>query len=322
MRAVIGRARTLNDCAVSPGSGTTATTFTFSVVYKDSQNRPNPHVWVRIDGTNHDMSPSGPVDLVAGTKFVVSVSGLSAGAHQFRFATQVNGSSIVRSEWGGSQRLEPAARPHPPDAEADAQAHAQAHAQTDPQAHARGRRPAGDAQAEAQAEAHAQTDAEAKAQGEADTQATPKAATASPAPSPAPTASPTPLTAAVIPGTGSPKTGSTTRGPNGAGPAGDLGGGDSGSTLAILGTLVVAMGSLGMLLVATRRRRRDPEPAMAEAFADASGPSITAHAPLTAAAPIWPRRRTAAAQPGRRPWRRPDDASPKRRPCRAGGARR
>ena len=90
--------RSLDECAVSPGSGTTTTTFTFSVVYRDKLGRPGPHVWVRIDGASHDMTPSGPVDLVNGTRYVYPTK-LSSGDHQFRFATQIDGSSIIRSEW-------------------------------------------------------------------------------------------------------------------------------------------------------------------------------------------------------------------------------
>src|SRR5262245_10266257 len=64
--------------------------------YRDKPAPPNPHVWVRIDDTPHDMQPSGAVDLVNGTKYVYATK-LAAGDHQYRFATQVNGSSIIRS---------------------------------------------------------------------------------------------------------------------------------------------------------------------------------------------------------------------------------
>ena len=70
---------------VTPSSGTTSTTFTFSVTYQDVLARTPYYVRVSIDGGGYvDMAPSGPVDLANGTTFTYSTT-LAAGTHTYAF---------------------------------------------------------------------------------------------------------------------------------------------------------------------------------------------------------------------------------------------
>lgn len=69
----------------TPSSGTTSTTFTFSVTYQDVLARVPYFVEVSIDGGAYlEMGPVGPVDLVNGTTFAYSTT-LGVGTHTYRF---------------------------------------------------------------------------------------------------------------------------------------------------------------------------------------------------------------------------------------------
>ena len=215
-----GDFRQLCQAAVTPGSGTTSTTFTFSVVYQDSRNRSNFSVVVRIDGVNHAMSPSGTVDLVDGTSFVYKTR-LADGTHQYRFRAGLDDGSrpSIRTDTVTlTRRSGPG--PHP-------EAHPEAHAEADPEADAEADPgPAGHAASdpEADTEGHAEADPEADAQYPATPRPTraptstpkpsakaspkasakPRATTAASArssrpPSSAPSASPTPVGALIVP---------------------------------------------------------------------------------------------------------------------------
>ena len=168
-----GDFRQLCQAAVTPSSGTTSTTFTFSVVYQDSRNRSNFSVVVRIDGVNRAMSPSGTVDLVDGTRFVYKTK-LADGTHQYRFRASLDDGSrpSIRTD---TVTLTVAAAPAPTrDPKADAEAHAEADPEADAEADPR---PAGHTASdpEADTEGHAEADPEADVQDPDDAPTHPRA---------------------------------------------------------------------------------------------------------------------------------------------------
>ncbi|HLA16169.1 MAG TPA: hypothetical protein VJZ72_04645, partial [Candidatus Limnocylindrales bacterium] len=77
---------------MSPTSGTTSTSFTFTVTYSHVDG--NAPIWVRVTingvaGSPFDMSPAGPVDYVNGTTYAYTTT-LPAGTYTYSFAARRN----------------------------------------------------------------------------------------------------------------------------------------------------------------------------------------------------------------------------------------
>ncbi len=304
--------RSLDECAVSPGSGTTTTTFTFSVLYRDKLGRPGPHVWVRIDGASHDMTPSGPVDLVNGTRYVYPTK-LSSGDHQFRFATQIDGSSIIRSEWVAlsvSNPPPPTPSPTPkPTPKATPKPTPKATPKPTPKPTPRATpKPTPRPTPRHTPRPTVKPQPKPQATPKPRPRATPKPSpTRRPSPKPKPSPTATPLVAAILPGDRtSPDPADDDRLAAGGPDDGALGDGDS-FPLVLLALLVAIIGSFGLAIAARRRRRPDPAAtAVAVASADAGVPGSLAVPPpagLLERAAIAPLVDAAEAHMPR--WRRP-----------------
>ena len=304
--------RSLDECAVSPGSGTTTTTFTFSVLYRDKLGRPGPHVWVRIDGASHDMTPSGPVDLVNGTRYVYPTK-LSSGDHQFRFATQIDGSSIIRSEWVAlsvSNPPPPTPSPTPkPTPKATPKPTPKATPKPTPKPTPRATpKPTPRPTPRHTPRPTVKPQPKPQATPKPRPRATPKPSpTRRPSPKPKPSPTATPLVAAILPGDRtSPDPADDDRLAAGGPDDGPLSDGDS-FPLVLLALLVAIIGSFGLAIAARRRRRPDPAAtAVAVASADAGVPGSLAVPPpagLLERAAIAPLVDAAEAHMPR--WRRP-----------------
>ncbi|MEA2538423.1 MAG: hypothetical protein QOF11_2657, partial [Chloroflexota bacterium] len=74
----------LENGAVSPGSGTTATSFTFSAVFRDDQNLGPWDIGVTVDGTLHPMTGPASGFWPGGATFQSSTT-LAAGTHTYSF---------------------------------------------------------------------------------------------------------------------------------------------------------------------------------------------------------------------------------------------
>jgi hypothetical protein len=106
---------TLNDAKVSPRSGTTATTITFKVRYKNSSGAPAAYVRVLVGGTPHDMTAAG--DSWHNGVLYQFASTLPAGTHSISF-TAADASGNTDTDPAGSVTISgpppPTPTPTPP----------------------------------------------------------------------------------------------------------------------------------------------------------------------------------------------------------------
>jgi hypothetical protein len=101
----------LSDAAVTPRTGTTATTFTFGITYTNKQGSGAPNeLFVVIDGKNHTMVAQGS-DWRNGVRFTFSTK-LSAGSHSIAFHS-LGRDRFVDDLAAGSVSVGAAATPRP-----------------------------------------------------------------------------------------------------------------------------------------------------------------------------------------------------------------
>ncbi len=112
----------LLDASVTPSTGDTSTTFTFTVTYKDSDDDAPSIARVWIDGTAYDMTGNGSTDYTTGVTYSYSTT-LSAGVHSYWFEfndgvdhVYSDGSNTLKSPKKGNYSLSVSQGPEPPNA--------------------------------------------------------------------------------------------------------------------------------------------------------------------------------------------------------------
>ncbi|MFX1294180.1 MAG: CARDB domain-containing protein [Promethearchaeota archaeon] len=104
---------TLTDGIVSPSTGTTSTTFTYSTNYTDANNDTPTIIQVIIDGIQHNMTKQNPSDNIYtdGCIYVYTTT-LSEGSHDYHFEAS-DGNYSVRSPYSGENSGPSISKPIP-----------------------------------------------------------------------------------------------------------------------------------------------------------------------------------------------------------------